>query len=487
MFLKKHKYLFFLSVLSLAIFLLNMIWIGLDSRPPHWDMGRHLWTSVQYYEILGRHEIIPFIQSYFYYPPLLYWLTAAFYLFFGNSITTAVSVNIIFIIMFTFSVFFLARRYFEDKLSLIVAIVASSYPIVVTQFKEYQLDAPLMAICALFLAIAVRRPLKSYHRTILLGIVIGFGMLLKWTFVVFIFFPMILMITEYMIEKKGEFKLRLFDLFKHLSLMLLVAYAIASPWYVANIQQIRIDFRQNGVAQALIEGDPAVWSLESNIWYIKNLFLNQVHVIWGVIFIVGLFWILKSRDLIVKYRYPLIFIFGSILILTFLPNKDARYTMAILPAVAVISLSWLPFIRKSRLRIWTMGIIGFVSIFTWLNVSFGIPLLRNISLMGYPVICNGGYIIGNPSGESWHQEEVAEITSRTENRSVRYVSMDTIWFNNWTWSYLTAKYDLDNNSTNPDIIAIRSDKPPQKPEGYNSIREYKLPDGTQLNIYEKSE
>ena len=98
-----------------------------------------------------------------------------------------------------------------------------------------------------------------------------------------------------------------------------------------------------------------------------------------------------------------------------------------------------------------------------------------------------GYIIGNPSKEQWHQEEVAEIASKTKNKSIEYRTNDTIWFNNWTWSYLTSRYNLNNTSGGADIIADRSKvSPTDTPNGYNIIRSYSLPDGSYLNVYEKA-
>ncbi len=46
--LVRNRGLRLLILLLASVALLNVLWSLLKPRPPHWDMGRHLWTSLVY-------------------------------------------------------------------------------------------------------------------------------------------------------------------------------------------------------------------------------------------------------------------------------------------------------------------------------------------------------------------------------------------------------------------------------------------------------
>ncbi len=46
--LVRNRDLHLLIVLIASVAFLNVLWSLLETRPPHWDMGRHLWTSLVY-------------------------------------------------------------------------------------------------------------------------------------------------------------------------------------------------------------------------------------------------------------------------------------------------------------------------------------------------------------------------------------------------------------------------------------------------------
>lgn len=485
--LKKYKYYYLLGALILGIFALNLLWAAIDSRPPHWDMARHLWTSLQYKTLLDSGSLIPLLQQYFYYPPLLYLATIPTYLIFGTSELAALSVNLLFLSIFSLSVFFIARKFYDTKTSLVAVVLANSFPMVVTQFKEYQLDAPLMAMSALFLALVIRRPFSSYQKTIILGLAIGFGMLLKWTFAAVIIFPLLLALTEEFILRRQKIGTSgaILDIFKKLALMSMIAYVVTSPWYVANIQQLRIDFQQNGVRQAQLEGDPVIGSLGSNVYYLKNIVINQLHLIYSLLALIGAGLVLYSKKRIYQFRYILVYLISIILIFTFLPNKDARYTMALLPAIAVISLSWILLPVKSNIK--NLSLVGLTafSVFYFIYISFGIPNINARSINEVPIIKSTGYIIGPPLSEKWYQEEVARFASTQKDRSLSYNGSDTIWLNSWGWHYYAKKFDLKLGEKEPSVLAVKSIEALPAPKNYELNAQYSLPDGSKLNVFVK--
>src|SRR5437660_1295478 len=93
------RWLFPVIVLGLVIFvaLCNVIWSTIDLRPPHWDMGRHLWTSLFYLNAFKQGHYFNLLTEYRYYPPFVYWVTVPFYLLIGLSDRVAILSNIVFI------------------------------------------------------------------------------------------------------------------------------------------------------------------------------------------------------------------------------------------------------------------------------------------------------------------------------------------------------------------------------------------------------
>ena len=73
-----------LGLLVAAIAALDVWWRTIETRPPHWDMGRHLGNSLVYLHGFSLADPLPFLNAYHYYPPLVYWITDFFYFVSGS-------------------------------------------------------------------------------------------------------------------------------------------------------------------------------------------------------------------------------------------------------------------------------------------------------------------------------------------------------------------------------------------------------------------
>jgi hypothetical protein len=73
-----------LGILVLAITALNVRWRTIESRPPHWEMARHLGDSLVYRHVFSFTHPLPFLDSYHFYPPLVSWVTDVFYAALGS-------------------------------------------------------------------------------------------------------------------------------------------------------------------------------------------------------------------------------------------------------------------------------------------------------------------------------------------------------------------------------------------------------------------
>jgi len=475
----------------LAVWLADIIWITRETRPPHWDMGRHLWTSLLYQSDFHAHRLLPLLQDYHYYPPLVYWAVLPWYHWFGTTIPVAVASNLLFIAILLVSVYALGRHLGGRTVGLTAAILTAGYPMLVTQFKEFQLDAPLTAMVTLALGLLVySEGFRKPRYTLAFGVAFGLGMLTKWTFVVCIALPALVCLVQAIaadIQRRSPKRLMI------IAVAALLAYAVASPWYVANLQQFRIDMKANGTSQAILEGDPLVGSLASNVWYLKNLLTEQLFLPNVLLFIVGLGVFIRSWPRRLEYWYPILLIGGMYLAFTAIANKDPRYTLPMLPAIAVISVWWLSRLKR-RSRLIAAAAVAIYSGLMFATISFGtraLPQDLSFTVAQTPirVYAQRGYIIGPPTQEHWYQQQMVELAAAQSagNRGLLYSGPDTIWFNSWGLSYYTQRYGvpLATSSRNAGVMALRGSHTSTPSPGFRLARHYHLPDGSQLWVYTK--
>src|SRR6267143_6407914 len=77
--LGSHRDAIVLAVLWIAVTGLNLRWLSLNARPPHWDEANHLANSITYLALLSPEHLGEWLQTYTYYPPFAYWVADVFY------------------------------------------------------------------------------------------------------------------------------------------------------------------------------------------------------------------------------------------------------------------------------------------------------------------------------------------------------------------------------------------------------------------------
>ena len=440
-----------LVCVALAVAAANLLWSAIDTRPPHWDMARHLWTSLEYKGYADRQQWLGFLTNYYYYPPLLYWLTQPLYAVLGTDVQVAILTNCVFLIVLVLSMYGIGVELRDRRAGRMAAIFALSLPIIVSQFKEYQLDAPLTAMVALALLLLIRtREFSMGRASLAFGIAAGLGLLTKWTFVIVMAAPVGFAVLIALREHR----------FRPILGALAVTLLIAGPWYASNFHLLRIDLLAMGTDQGMREGDPAVWSVASFTWYLARLVQDHLYLGPTLLFVAGLLrW--DRRNL-----YPLLLAAGTMVGFTLLWNKDARYILPAIVGVAIIATSWLP------RRRWIEPALVACAVVVFEAISFGNPLLPIEASVGPVVVfAQHGYLIGPPAHEDWHLEEaVTQVAARWPGGTVSYAGLDTIWCNPWDVRYYAAKYGLTYVDRDPDATIARGDIG------------VALPDGTRLTI-----
>lgn len=192
--------------LYLAFFVHQQLaWMAASSALPYDNATDHLANSVQVYDILKgtpfpqslANVLFPLIQEFLplhgvhVYPPFLYLLTATLDLLLGPSLFTAELSLLLFALVFILATFGIGRRLFDAEVGLVAAIVASGAYRFVQYTREYFLDVPVCALVALSLYLLLAScGLRRRTISVLLGLSLALGLLVKWIFVVYVALPL---------------------------------------------------------------------------------------------------------------------------------------------------------------------------------------------------------------------------------------------------------------------------------------------------------
>jgi hypothetical protein len=438
---------------------------------------------------------------------MIYWSGSLLYVLSGREdLVAAVASNTPFLGVLAISTYAIGRRLGGRLAGLLAAFFLLTTPMLSTQFKEYLTDAPLTAMVALSLYFLIAADGFSNRRaSIMLGVAAGLGALTKWTFPLALLLPVLLGVA---IAVKRSVEARSYERLANVALATIVFYALAAPWYVRSYDFLRATYHERGPEAALTEGDPAVHSLDSYLWYFWKFLDPQLFILPVLAFVVGLVFLARRRRDLGGYAYLLLNIVGTYVGFTLLLNKDTRFTLPIVPSVAVIATSWMPQLSRRTRTIAVAATVAYGA-FTFGIVSFGFaPLPERVAIGSPPfaelcdasnctrygdrpvtVIAKRGYIIGPPSGEDWHQEEIfQEIAHSGSRRTLWYRSPDTIWFNHAAMNYYARQYGVEvvDSPKRADYLAIRNSQlDPGPPKGFSVNGLHHLPDGTTLVLYRR--
>lgn len=349
--LRPNKQIFLLAIIFLGVILSTVLWAEKDKTPPAWDPADHISAAYDYYQSLANLRFSDFARDFFtmahFYAPLVHIVTALVFLIFGASLLTGIFVNFISLALILGSVSWIARMLYSESEpdsdgiaqkskslfwpGVLAALLAVCYHFPAWLAHDAFLDYPLIAVVTLSFALLIHAgDFKDRRRALAFGVAVGLGILAKQTFPFFFIFPALYVTIRVLI---GRDLRAIFNL----ALAAVVAAAIASIWYIPHLDDVIAIYRVNQVG-AVNENEAPLLTLGSNLFYVHALLSTQIQVPFGALFLFGLIYSLirHRKTSILLYLW----ILSGIVAFTFVANKDARYTVPILPAVAIVSVSW---------------------------------------------------------------------------------------------------------------------------------------------------
>lgn len=301
------------------------------------------------------------------YGAFVQFVTAPFYFIFGVGQDIAVMVNAsIFLPILLFSTYGIAKRLAGSKAGILSAFIISMYPIVFNHSRMYMLDLPVTALISLSTYLLIRCEFfKKKRYSLLLVLILFFGLLTKVNFILFFFTPLLIVLNSAM--RYSQTKNRYF-ITAVLIFVFTIFYFIKGPkifeWFFNIISLIRY----------------MRWPvLLSNLYiYFLRLSDNGVSLFLMAVFIVSIFYFIKPD--VKKRRLYLFFLMPPLLILLLFaavndPLDMVRRSMPFLVFTASITGIGLTGMKPFLLRRIFVSFVIIVSFIQFFAVSWGISYL----------------------------------------------------------------------------------------------------------------
>jgi 4-amino-4-deoxy-L-arabinose transferase-like glycosyltransferase len=324
----------------------TIAWTALDETPPPWDPSDHLRWAWDYYANLAQGNVGGFFEDLLVnahpYPPLVHLGTAGVFLVGGAGRVTGIAINLVLLAVLLVSVRTIGNTLYAGRCvragpasfsaGAVAAVLTASYHFPAWLMHDAFLDFPLTVIVAAGFAALVRcQDFSSLSRAAVFGGVAGLGMLTKQTFAFFFLLPG-LYVAICALRSGNREKLR------NLMVAAVIGLAVAAVWYLPHLDDVLEIYRINRM-NAQVENEPGVFSVGSLFFYPYALLAMQMQAPLAAAFVVGAAWspFGSRRQSVILYLW----LASGLLAFTFIANKDVRYTVPVLPAAALLSVSWM--------------------------------------------------------------------------------------------------------------------------------------------------
>jgi 4-amino-4-deoxy-L-arabinose transferase-like glycosyltransferase len=480
-------------VLVIAISGLNVWWRTIEKRPPHWDMAHHLYNSIVYLDGFKVSNLYRFFTADEYYPPFVYWVTDVFYAVLGNeAVWVAILSNVVWIGILVFATYGVGKRLWSSRVGWLSAVFVVSSPLIVDAGKDYMLDLPVTSVAALALYLLVRADgFASRRYSLMLGATCGCGLLVKWTFPLVVALPVVHATAIALHDMRVKRRL---DRLLNLAAAGIVTFLIAGAWYVHNGLSVLGSLKAyNGPEGARLR-NPHVASVQSALWYLWNLLDWQLYLVPFLLVVVGIAFTFRKHELARRNLWPILMAVGTYVAFSLLRHKDVRYTLPMVPPLAVIATSWTEYLPARARALTSAAFVAYGAV-AFLAISFGTSLLPAQTTIAVPsgafspgsisVFAQHGYINGPPTSEDWHQADAFRAITAfpPSQRRVIYTGPDTAWFNRIGNHYYALRYGAELVALRRARFLIARDRKPM--DGFTPIRRWRLPDGGTLVLYDR--
>lgn len=331
-------------------------WLSIDNRIPEVDEVLYLIKSLGFYKLVGKFDLNQFIQLSPDRPPLFLISPLIFYTIFNLSTDSAIMSNLIYLLILLFSTYYIGKKICNEKVGLLSAFMISFFPAIYIYYRTFYIEFALTAMITLSLYFLISANyFMNIKYSILFGISLALTALTKWSFIFFISAPLTFILLKSRVFKEKKSTINFF-------ISMLLTILIAGSWYLLNLDYLLYIFSSYWHTRVLIAdvsfslnknflfNSPGLLELGPHyiyniLTYLYYLFLLPHQISIFYFFIFSIFLISIIYNFVIKKRLKneililLSLIVFSYFILTFLPIKDYRESLPILPTIAIFIAS----------------------------------------------------------------------------------------------------------------------------------------------------
>jgi len=412
--------------------------------PPAWDQAAHLRNAVIWNRVMSGELNLSFkelIGQSWGYPPLMMFIGGLWSMIFGIGIIQITFLNTLFLIAGIIGVYLLTKELNKSEFSAnLAAVIFSFFPVIFDISRNFLLDLPLTVLIIFgFWAFLKSKYLSDFRYSVLFVVCLILSSLTKINGFLY-FIPIGIFWIGYSIKFKKIENLKK-------AIMMTGAYLIGVGWWwIVNWKNIYAYLDIAGKGEAVT--DPMnLLSLNTWFYYFKLFSSQQIGTILTIVFLLSLFLFGKKLSKEKKWLVGL-FLVVNYLMFTIIKNKDYRFTMPMLPIVAVIIGIGLERIKDINKRFFKV-LIGFLALFLVFNYfcnSFEWPVKKEYKLslkmpvVGWIDIVNiSEYPVKSVKTTNWPQKQIIEDIDN-EKRVLVLINKEEINDNNlWLYRELASK------------------------------------------------
>lgn len=390
----------------------NILWLNLDRTPPAWDQAAHIRVAKLFFDWFGgssRYPLVELVREAYGYPPLVQLLGALVTMLIGFSVVKLTILTTIFFAGLLLGMYKLTDYFLKNRnSSIFIVAVFSLFPAVYDTSRSFLLDIPLLTWTVWGFYFWLKSDyLRSRKYALLFGLVLSLASLTKLNGFLY-FVPLGILNLWVMVREKGE------HIWVNAILVLGMAGLLCGWWWVVNFRNIGLYL--SGLAS---NGEPLtdpsnLMMLGTWLHYLRLMTNDQVFLIPMIVVLVlvgiGLIWGKIDRRL----WFYLVF---NYVVFTLIKNKDYRFTMPLLPVLAVMAgMGFDKLKNKWRAAGLTtmMCLLAFQG-FLWINNSFSWPVgirgnwgnLKTFVLGNVSLINLSEYPIRPVKGQIWPTRRAA--------------------------------------------------------------------------------
>ena len=427
-------------LLVIAFFCATAIaWVRLDTVPPLWDQSQYLYESELLYHTLRQQGPAAFLSAFSRVmgskAPLITALPLPLYALIGESHLTARYVNVAFIVLASWYLYRLGTLLAGRGPALLAVVLLNTFPLVAGMSRQFLVEYGLMALTIVWMYYLVlwQRGERRWSPWAL-GIVLGFGLLMKVSFPLYVAAPTALVVAHDLVRNRGLRRSTLWSFARVVAL----ATPIAWPWYSRNWRTVFGFVLEGGFGfEARGYGRGEVFSLRTAGTYWLELVNYAVGGCLAVLLAVVASSILyrlargENRSGLARTDLLILLTWWVLpwLALTLAVNKDYRYTLAYLPALALLlSAGWNHMTRR-----WPgalgLGLVAALSVVNHTYYSFAPGAERaDLRVAGLVLLSNNLQWAHPPATEDWPNELVHALVASDAEKSTVARPVTTVLF-----------------------------------------------------------